>query len=84
MFNKSVIKLFNDALKQIENAHLFKYEISKSYFYIFSNIEMLKENFSRISYATIFTAKSFCGGLALIGIRESDEKVVKCCISGQI
>ena len=45
---------------------------------------MLKENFSRISYATIFTAKSFCGGLALIGIRESDEKVVKCCISGQI
>ena len=41
---------------------------------------MLKENFSRISDATILTAKSE----ALIGIRERDEKVVKCCISGQI
>ena len=41
---------------------------------------MLKENFSRISDATILAAKSE----ARIGIRERDEKVVKWCISGQI
>ena len=70
MFNKSVIKHLIHALKQIENAQLFKYEISKSYFYIFSNIEMLKENFSRISDTEILNFDSE----APIGFRDRYKK----------